>query len=283
MPTTGPSPTDHSSPDSSPGSSSGGTDIGVAGDPAGGPAAGSPDFGPAVARWERRTEWPLLGVALLFFGAYALEIVDRTDRHTTALAETVIWATWAVFAVDYVVRLCLAEHRGRWFGRHLLDLVIVVLPMFRPLRLMRFVTVIALVQRSTGTMLRGKVIAYTVGSASLTVLVAALAILDAEEGQGTIDTFSQALWWAFSTMTTVGYGDYTPVTGRGQFIAAILMIGGIAIIGAVTATLSSWIVEQVSAQNERSRRVTADQVQALHEEIAGLRADIADLTSRQGR
>ncbi|AGP30332.1 potassium channel family protein [Corynebacterium terpenotabidum] len=248
-----------------------------------GPVHPSPDFGPAVARWERYTEWPLLGVALLFFGAYALEIVDRTDPRITSFAEIVLRATWAIFAVDYLVRLSLAQHRTRWFTRHLLDLMIVVLPMFRPLRLMRFVTVIALVQRSTGTMLRGRVIAYTVGSASLTVLVAALAVLDAEEGQGTIDTFGQSLWWAFSTMTTVGYGDYAPVTGRGRIIATVLMIGGITIIGAVTGTLSSWIVERVAEKNERAERVTAKQVRALHKEIIGLRADLAEVLAERHR
>ena len=55
-----------------------------------------------------------------------------------------------------------------------------------------------------------------------------------------------SLWWAFVTVTTVGYGDFSPVTFQGKIIAVVLMFTGIALIGIATATLASWIVDQVS-------------------------------------
>lgn len=130
--------------------------------------------------------------ALLFLAAYAAQIIARPSGFIAAVTEGIIWISWGVFVVDYVVRISIPHE--------VLDLL-------------------ALVHRGAGNVLRGRVAIYTVGAAGLLLLVSALAVLDAEEGQGTIDTFGQAIWWAFVTMTTVGYGDFTPVTVVGRCVA----------------------------------------------------------------
>lgn len=235
-------------------------------------------YGTRIARWEKAAEWPLTIAAILFLAAYATQILARPGGLLSALCELVLWVTWAVFLVDYVIRLTLAEHRWRWFYRHLLDLAIVVLPMLRPLRLMRFFTVLAILGRGTGTMLRGRVVLYTVGATVLTVFIAALAVLDAERGVGNIKTFGDAIWWAFVTITTVGYGDFYPVTFAGRFVAVGLMVGGLALIGVVTATLASWIVERVSDQSAAQANVASErQVEELRAELGELKDMIREL------
>jgi voltage-gated potassium channel len=228
-------------------------------------------YGARIAKWEKATEWPLTAAAILFLAAYAVQILARPEGILSAICEVLLWVTWAAFLIDYVTRLVLAEHRWRWFYRHLLDLAIVVLPMLRPLRLMRFLTVLAILGRGAGTMLRGRVVIYTVGATVLTIFIAALAVLDAEQGLGDIDTFGDAVWWAFVTITTVGYGDFTPVTFTGRIVAVGLMIGGIALIGVVTATLASWIVERVSLQTTKTAAATERQVEELLGEVAELK------------
>ncbi|KTS09793.1 potassium channel family protein [Microbacterium testaceum] len=229
-------------------------------------------YGERLARWERKVEWPLVIAALLFLAAYAAQILATPEGVVETVAEVVLKATWALFLLDYVVRLAIAERRWTWFWRHLLDLAIVALPMFRPLRLMRFFTIIALIQRNTGTMLRGRVAMFTIGATALTVFVAALAVYDAEQRSGgPISTFGDAVWWAFETITTVGYGDYYPVTVTGRIVAVGLMVGGIALIGVVTATLASWIVQRVSVEAEEASAATETQVEALRGEIAELK------------
>lgn len=224
-------------------------------------------------------EWPLTGAAVIFLVSYAVQILARPDGLVGAICELLLWFTWAVFAIDYLVRLVVAEHRWKWFYRHLLDLAIVALPMLRPLRLMRFLTIIALIQRGAGSMLRGRVVVYTVGATIMMILLAALAVLDAEQGSGgTIQSFGDALWWAIVTITTVGYGDLAPVTPTGRVVAAGLMIGGIALIGVVTATLASWIVEKVSVETESAATASGAQVEALHAEVVELKAQLADLS-----
>jgi len=234
-------------------------------------------YGPRIAKWDKAAEWPLTIAAILFLIAYATQIIARPDGFLSIACKLILYATWAVFVVDYITRLVITENRWRWFYRHLLDLAIVVLPMLRPLRLMRFLTVLALIGRNTGNMLRGRVVIYTVGATILTVFIASLAVFDAENGIGDIDTFPDAVWWAFVTITTVGYGDFYPVTLTGRITAVGLMVGGLALIGVVTATLASWIVERVADQNTKTVSATEAQVEQLRVEIAELKDLVREL------
>ncbi|EME19983.1 potassium channel family protein [Rhodococcus qingshengii] len=234
-------------------------------------------------KWQLATDIPLTAAACLFLVAYAYQVLAQPTGLPHRLTEWTMWAAWVVFAVDYAVRLWLAPARGRWFVRHLLDLAMVVLPMLRPLRLLRLVTLLAIVHRSSGQSLRGRVVIYATGATALLIGVAALAMLDAERhAQGAaITSYGTALWWAMETVTTVGYGDMAPVTTTGRMIAGALMIGGIALLGIVTATLASWLVERVAEQDEASQAATRKQVADLSEEVRALatRTHRVDLAS----
>ena len=83
-------------------------------------------------------------------------------------------------------------------------------------------------------------------------------MLEAERGAqaASIKSFGDAIWWALTTVTTVGYGDHFPVTARGRLVAAGLMIGGTALLGVVTATFASWSIDRVSEVEEESRAAT---------------------------
>jgi voltage-gated potassium channel len=227
-----------------------------------------------LERWRHLTEWPLTAAAAVFLLAYAWEVIGDLHGPQLVAAETVIWVTWCVFLLDYFVCLALAPNRWRWFYTHLFDLAIVVLPMLRPLRLLRLVTILAILQRSAGTAFRGRVMVYVAGAGTLLVFTAALAALDAERGapHAHIETFPQAVWWAFETISTVGYGDYTPVTQVGRLVAVGLMIGGIATLGIVTATLASWIVDRVAQTEIDTRSATRGQIRELSAQVAELKA-----------
>ncbi|MEN2738171.1 ion channel [Microbacterium sp. X-17] len=234
-------------------------------------------YGIRVARWDKAMEWPLTVAAVIFLVAYSYEILADPEGVWATATRLATWVTWGLFCVDYVVRLTITEHRWRWFYRHLLDLAIVVLPILRPLRLMRFFTILAIIQRGAGAKFRGRVTIYIVGATIITIFAGALAVYDAEHRVGNITSFGDALWWAFVTITTVGYGDFTPVTFAGRLVAVGLMLGGIALIGMVSATLASWIVERVSDETTVKEHATQNQVEELRAEIAELKDMIRDL------
>ena len=79
----------------------------------------------------------------------------------------------------------------------------------------------------------------------LLVIFSSIAILEVEEGKpgSTIKTAEDALWWAYVTVTTVGYGDMVPVTTLGRMIAAVLMTAGVGMFGTFTAWVSSWFIQ----------------------------------------
>lgn len=220
-------------------------------------------------RWQGATDMPLIATALFYLFAYAFQVLAQPAGLMGSLIRWSLIAAWVVFTVDYLVRLSLASNRWNWFVHHLLDLALVVLPMFRPLRLLKLVTLLAVMHRSSGATLRGRVVFYAISATALLIGVAALAMLDAERhADGSeIRTYGQALWWAIVTVTTVGYGDISPVTTTGRLIAASLMIGGIALLGIVTATLASWLLEQIAEQDDAAQSATRKQVADLAEQV----------------
>ena len=238
-----------------------------------------------LERWRRITEWPLIVASVLFLVTYSIQVIVDPRGEIGALLEDLLWVSWGTFLIDYIVSLVVAPRRWHWFFTHLFNLATVVLPMLRPLRVLRVVTLLAVLQRTAGRAVRGQIVIYVTGATLLVVYVASLAVLDAERaGGGSISTFPDAIWWAFTTITTVGYGDIAPVTLEGRIIAVGLMLSGIALLGVVSATFASWIVEQVSAENTSRQAATVAHVDALRAELSELRAVLTtmDPTRRSG-
>jgi voltage-gated potassium channel len=225
-----------------------------------------------LERFERRTEWPLAAIAIAFLGLYSVQVLAQPRGETARVLDMALLDLYFVFVIDCVARLYLAQPRGKWFFKHLLDLALVVLPFMRPLRLLSLAVVIDVLQRAVGHTIRGKVIAYTVCGAVVLVYAGSLAILQAERYQpgAKITSFGDAVWWAVTTVTTVGYGDLAPVTTMGRVVAVALMIGGITLVGTVTATLASWIVQRVAEEDTANEAATRAQIEELREEIRRL-------------
>lgn len=201
-------------------------------------------------RWSRLAEWPIAAAALVFLGVYAFLVIAEPTGATLIAIDVALLVLWAVFAVDYLIRLSLAHPRGRWFVRNIPLLLMVVLPFFRPLYLLRLLTVLRVLRRATGAAFRERVAIYVSVSAVIIILIGALGVLDAEQNApgALITTFPDAVWWAIVTITTVGYGDLYPVTTLGRLIATGMMIAGIALVSSVTATFASWFVEQAGGR-----------------------------------
>lgn len=197
-------------------------------------------------RWERTMELPLLAASPLFLACYAVVVLAHTaDPLWTDVALALALLIWAVFVLDYAVRWVLSGQGPRFVTAHWLDTVVLLLPLLRPLRI---VNAYAVVRRRRGEprlSLHGRVMSYASIAAALLGFAASLAVYQQERGaQGaTIITFGDSVWWACSALTTVGYGDVTPVTPLGRLFAVGLMLCGLALLGAVTGSFSSWLLQ----------------------------------------
>ena len=222
--------------------------------------------------WKQRTEWPLALVAIAFLVMYSVQILGRPHGVEARVLWFLCWLAWAIFVGDYIARLWLAENRREWFLLHLFDLMIVALPFMRPLRMLRLVVLLGVLQRAVGHAVRGQILLYTISGVTLLIYVGSLAILDAERQQpgAPINSFGQAVWWSITTVTTVGYGNLYPVTVTGRVIAVLLMVGGISLVGVVTASLASWVVQRVAETDTANQAATAAQINELREEIRTL-------------
>lgn len=230
---------------------------------------------PRLAAWTGLTDWPLTGLAVVFLVVYAWQVLDAgaAPGLRTAL-EVTMWVIWAAFALDYLIRLVLARHKGRFVWRHLLDLIAVALPMARQLRALRVLTLLSVLNRRAAVSMRGRMGVYVAAIILLIGSCAALAVLDAERHNpdANITSLADALWWTLTTITTVGYGDLYPTTAEGRLVAGALMIGGIALLGVVTGMVASWFVEKINGLELSLEDATQRELRAVHAELAALRA-----------
>ena len=243
---------------------------------------------PRIRRWEEATDWPLMVAAMIFLAAYAVPILAPTlPAWLLGLCHWLIWITWGIFVVDIVVRLALVDERLRYLVRHWYDVLVVALPLLRPLRLLRLIPLLSVLNRRAKIRMRGRVAIYVAGGATLLAFCAATAVLDAERSSpnANITDFGDAIWWAGSTLATVGYGDRYPVTGIGRLVGFGLMVVGIAVLCTVIATLMSRLVENVQAEKEPAEdlQATIRRLEAKVDQLAtGERLDL-DPTSALGR
>ncbi|MER6969229.1 potassium channel family protein, partial [Streptomyces halstedii] len=170
-----------------------------------------------TSRWAQRTEVPLGIASLLFLTAYAVHVLAHgMPDWGRRVCLIVIAVAWAMFLVDYLV-LWRLSGRGLAFVRtHVLDTVVLVLPLLRPLRVVRLYDAVLRRRGEPRLPLYARVMFYASIAVLLLGFAGALAVYQAEyEAPGaTIRTFGDSVWWASSTLATVGYGDVTPVTAR---------------------------------------------------------------------
>jgi len=226
-----------------------------------------------VLRIERMTEAPLLILAFAMIPLLVGPFLWELSPHEETMFLTLDSFIWALFAVDLIIKTAVAPHRLAYIRRHWLEVLIVLIPFFRPLRILR----IFLFGSRAWLGFRRLVhidflLVYGIGL----VIIASTAVASIEGGeQASIHSFADALWWAVVTITTVGYGDMVPVTVAGRAVATVLMIGGVAFFSGVTANLASFLVK--GSETEKKA------LSQLSKELVNLRGEIAKLSKEVSR
>ena len=228
------------------------------------------EISPRLATWRRRTDIPLLILAVGSLPLLLLELVanrlpDNDQRFLLSVNVIVFFA----FAVDYIVEFFISTDKPRYVKSQWASLLIVIsqflallpalgfLGILRGSRALRVVgTVARVIGIGAASKERGrrffkeKAASVAFGLAGFTLISSAVAFTIAEDvgDQRRIQSFFDALWWSAATITTVGYGDIYPVTAAGRVIAVFTMVVGISTLAVVTARIAQFLM---SNDNEK--------------------------------
>ena len=190
--------------------------------------------------------WSLTFLAIAFLFAYSYPaFVVEVSPSSQSILDGIQWVSWIAFAADLLFGIHKASNKVQFLKRHPLEILAVILPFLRPLRLLRFISFGTLVFEKVNL---GKSIAISfkvIVTAIFLTYLAGIEITMAERGEpgATIQNVGDGFWWAITTLTTVGYGDIYPTTTEGRFIAVGLMVSGICVLGVISATVAAWFVK----------------------------------------
>lgn len=223
-------------------------------------------------RWQQRFDVPVLVAALLVIPVIIVEQSDAGEPWRT-VAAILNWSIWIVFALELVTMLVVVSDRWRWLRTHPLEVIIVVLtPPFLPaslqaarvLRLLRVLRVLRLM-----TVLRKlytfEGLRYAALLAVMTALGGGAAFAAVERGHNEAVTNTwDGVFWAVTTMTTVGYGDIYPKTDYGRVIAIVVMVIGIGFLSMLIGAAAERFVSRDVAEAEKK----------LESEVEATEADV---------
>ena len=195
-----------------------------------------------------------------------------------------------IFLADFFIRLRRSEDKKTFLKWNWIDFIssIPMLDIFRVGRFVRVIRVLRLLRgaRSAKILLtfafknRQQSIPVSVGTISIILLVwSAISMLTVEDiPESNITNASEALWWSFVTMTTVGYGDFYPVTLEGRLVAAALIAAGVGLFGTFTGLITSFFIEEAKDEQalvldsiQKDLKNMSEQLLALQEEVKRLR------------
>lgn len=193
----------------------------------------------------------MLVLAFVFLVVWSTRIIFQPELPgaVSAILLTIQFWIWLAFLADIIIRTVLSEKSWRYLWTHPIDVIAVALPAARPLKILTIFTQGTMLASSKG---RVKTMQAVALSMVLLLWIGAVWVLSAERGApgASISNIGDAIWWAIVTVTTVGYGDFTPVTTTGRIVATIMMLIGIALIGVVTASVAAWFVRATSSQDD---------------------------------
>jgi len=220
-------------------------------------------------------------------------IIEYSQQSLDSVALYLNWGIWVVFLLEYVVLFYFADDKIKFIKSHKIELIIVIfsfpivpeglastgflrfarLP--RLLNALRFFRLAALLSRFGTTVkaiFNSKGLRFIVYATIAIVLFFGFLFYISEPD---VQSYSDGLWWALVTITTVGYGDITPLTNLGRIIASSLMIMGIGFIATITAAVSSYFISSFN-DKEITINELGQKLDKLENEIKNLKKEIND-------
>lgn len=233
----------------------------------------------------------ILVLSLYVIAALLLQESIALDPETFMFLIYVDTLVCGIFLIEFLVRLQSAEDKKAFWKWGWIDLVSSI-PLIGPLRYGRVIRLFRILRavRATNNIAQFVCQSQAISALSLVglssvlmIVLGALTVLDVErDAQGAnIISLADALWWSFVTTTTVGYGDYYPVTQEGRVIAGFLMTIGVGLFATLTGSIvSNFFLKDTEDTHKRELELLTAKIDLLHQEITQLREQTASENSK---
>jgi voltage-gated potassium channel len=184
-----------------------------------------------LAHYQAASTIPLLVTGFVYLGSFIAYQID--DETATAMLFT---TAWALFMVDYAIQIILAPRKWRFVVGHPLYLLSLVMP---PVRIWLLLAIVFRLVRNSRSSLRKRAGLLSLVAVAMIIVFGGLLTLTFEEGRpgANIETYGESLWWATVTLTTVGYGEYYPISTGGRLTGIAVISIGLATVAVLTATI----------------------------------------------
>lgn len=246
---------------------------------------------PLVKRIEHFSTAPALVLSFVMLCTLIVPIVVRLPGPNERLYDRIGWIAWALFALEYLTRLAAATNRKAFVRSNITDLVVILAALptplvagnqeaFSALRAFRVLVVAFEIGKDVSNLCKTRNVPYAIAIVVLAVATCGVLGYHFErhaKGANITDP-GEGVWWALTTITTVGYGDRYPITWEGRFVATVLMVVGIAFTGIISAALVSVFLKKTSDQVDEEDRLFEERVRrAIATELTPLRAQLESL------
>lgn len=194
---------------------------------------------------------PLAFASILYMVAYTLEVLFAKDPVIFAIADGISAALWVIFAGDVLMRFFNRTNLPDFFKTSWIELVALILPMFRFLRILRLLIPIKALGNVASSRMKAMSL-YTAILVPIIIFLGAVAIVDAEDGspESELTNFKSAIWWSFTTLTGNGDPEAQPVTDNGKIVTTILISAGIVLVSVGAGVFASWILGESRDKSE---------------------------------
>ena len=199
-----------------------------------------------------------------------IQLNTKLNNTINKFLTTIDFIIWLIFVFDYFIRLYKSKNKRKFIKKNIIDLLSIIpintiFTVFRALNLikigkvtrlgksikvLKILTVSGRLKRNFDEFIKTNNFNYTLSIAVSIVFIGSVIMSMVEN-----ISLGDAIWWSIVTVTTVGYGDISPVTPMGRIVASILMIMGIGFISSLTSTLSTYFIKRDQKRHEKINQI----------------------------
>jgi len=213
-----------------------------------------------ISRWRIAYDSVILALSVWVLLQLAIEVIVELPDHVSAALELVDFGICVVFILDWIYFFIVANDKWAYTKHRIIDLVasIPLLQILRPFRIVRIVRIARVLRFARGAKALRPLLAFVTKNRArsamaiylfVTLIVyfyCSVGLYNFEKGTNDqLHGFGDVLWMAFTTLTTVGYGDLYPKTNGGRLMAGVLIITGLGLFSLLTAEFATFLLKKV--------------------------------------